>query len=77
MIRGLLFAVSRDSSAFFNYLSQRFERGGQDCDQIALGHLLWDLQLTSNVSKLWPNDSRFSSRFVSTVGGLTRMERQT
>ena len=60
---------------YLNQLSQRYERDGTGCDHTALGHLLWDLELTANVSHLWKNDERFTSRFVSTLGGITRMER--
>lgn len=66
---------------YFSQLSERFERGGEDCDQTALSHLLWDLETTSNVSQSWPSPPvdqlqhrRFHSRFVLTAGGVSRVE---
>ena len=69
----------RETADYFSQLSQRFERGGEGCDQSALSHLLWDLEMTMNVSQMWttPSDRRVHSRFVSTTGGVTRMESRT
>lgn len=68
----------RETADYFSRLSQRFERGGEGCDQSALTHLLWDLEMTSNVSQLWnKTDRRIHSRFVATAGGVTRMENRT
>ena len=76
---------SKDAAAhYFSLLSERFERGGEDCDQTALSHLLWDLETTSHVSQSWPaspvdalQHRRFHSRFVLTSGGVSRMEPRT
>lgn len=64
---------------YFSQLSKRFEKGGEGCDQSALSHLLWDLETTSNVSQMWTAspDRQIHSRFVTTTGGVTRMETRT
>lgn len=68
----------KETAEYFSQLSLRFERGGEGCDQLALTHLLMDLEMTTNVSQIWKkNDRRFRSRFISTVGGVTRMENRT
>ncbi|KAK4015396.1 hypothetical protein OUZ56_030377 [Daphnia magna] len=69
----------RETADYFSQLSQRFERGGEGCDQSALSHLLWDLEMTMNVSQMWTTtpDRRVHSRFVSTTGGVTRTETRT
>lgn len=68
------YSSSRDSVAYFNELIKSFENGNEHCDQSALSHLLWDLETTANVSEHWPNDPRFSSRFVTTTGGVSRIQ---
>ena len=47
------FQVSTSHRLLLAELAQRFEKGGQHCDQTALGHLLWDLHVTANASRLW------------------------
>jgi hypothetical protein len=73
----MVFTGSKEAASYFSQLSDRFERGGEDCDQTALSHLLWDLEITSNVSQTWQSDKHFHSRFVVTTGGVTRMESRT
>jgi len=73
-IDGVTIAGPEESVAYFNELIKSFEHGNEHCDQSALSHLLWDLETTTNVSEHWTDDPRFSSRFVATTGGVSRIE---
>lgn len=60
--------------SYFRQLSEEFEKRAGDCDFTALSHLLWDFEITANVSQFWPQVPDVHSRYVITTGGVTRME---